>query len=198
MIHTLNISLAQGYTAEGPWEVTMEFDEKTDFYDLANAILKAVGFDNDHMWMFYTGRTFNSSPVRKFDPEEDYDEEEEDDEDITEEELKEIEEQRIADELMQKKLEKQMAAFGFPGFKSDKNNDFTGKDTLATIFPLPDKMNLYFYFDFGDDWKFKVARPARIKPFEAVENVPYPRVIAEKGEKPLQYGADEEYDDDDE
>lgn len=64
---------------------------------------------------------------------------------------------------------------------------------IRDIFPLPPKHQLYYLFDYGDYWIFKISC-SRKKPRQPVDGIEYPRVVDESGEKPLQY----EYDDDDE
>jgi hypothetical protein len=57
---------------------------------------------------------------------------------------------------------------------------------LSSLFPLPKRRNLYYHFDFGDDWKFKIARASRTM-HEPVRGVKYPRLIHETGTRPIQY-----------
>jgi hypothetical protein len=78
-------------------------------------------------------------------------------------------------------------------------DDENGKiyDTrICDIFPLPPKTQLFYLFDFGDSWIFKVGK-SRKKPHAPVDGVQYPRVVNETGQKPVQYEYDDEYDDDD-
>jgi len=58
------------------------------------------------------------------------------------------------------------------------------KITLADIFPVPKGRHFFYWFDFGDDWKFKIALK---KKGEKAPKVEYPRVIAETGPAPVQY-----------
>jgi hypothetical protein len=58
--------------------------------------------------------------------------------------------------------------------------------TLAEIFPPPPDRSLFYWFDFGDDWQFRITRT------RAASQVPgarrkYPRLIATRGEQPEQY-----------
>ncbi len=63
------------------------------------------------------------------------------------------------------------------------------KVTLADVFPLAKGQYLYYWFDFGDDWKFQISAKGE----QAVQpGIKYPRVIAEKGPKPIQYPEFEE------
>lgn len=61
--------------------------------------------------------------------------------------------------------------------------------TLDRVFPLPKGQKLFYWFDFGDDWKFEITLKASK---EKAPRVKYPRVIAEKGPKPEQYPQIEE------
>ena len=64
--------------------------------------------------------------------------------------------------------------------------------TMRQMFPLPAKQSLYYLFDWGDEWVFKVS-PTRKRPHEPVKRVTYPRMESESGTKPVQYpGLDDE------
>ena len=58
--------------------------------------------------------------------------------------------------------------------------------TISSVFPLPEKKNLYYLFDYGDHWLFKIARSrnAVVKPTPTVK---YPRLLRESGTRPQQY-----------
>lgn len=58
---------------------------------------------------------------------------------------------------------------------------------LEEIYPLPKDIKLYYIFDYGDYWTFRIVK-TRKKPKEKEANVEYPRVIKEVGENPSQYG----------
>ncbi|NQT41022.1 MAG: hypothetical protein HQ581_26255 [Planctomycetes bacterium] len=58
--------------------------------------------------------------------------------------------------------------------------------TLEALFPLPPKKSLFYLFDFGDEWLFKVTR-SRKQPRDPREGVDYPIVVKEAGTKPEQY-----------
>ena len=55
---------------------------------------------------------------------------------------------------------------------------------LEQIFPMPKGQKLYYWFDFGDDWKFEIALKGSK---EKTPKVKYPIIVAEIGEKPEQY-----------
>ena len=57
---------------------------------------------------------------------------------------------------------------------------------LDQIYPLPKGLKLFYHFDFGDDWYFKIIR-TRKKPFESQKGVKYPRIIEKTGSNPKQY-----------
>jgi hypothetical protein len=58
--------------------------------------------------------------------------------------------------------------------------------TLAEIFPLPEGQRLFYWFDFGDDWKFSVGR-TRAAPQIPETGKKYPRLIGTRGDPPEQY-----------
>ncbi|TFH88880.1 IS1096 element passenger TnpR family protein [Vibrio ouci] len=57
---------------------------------------------------------------------------------------------------------------------------------LYGLFPLPKGKKLFYWFDFGDDWKFQVSK-SRSKPKPFVDGAEYPKVVKEVGVKPEQY-----------
>ena len=59
-----------------------------------------------------------------------------------------------------------------------------GGITLAQVFPLPEGQKLFYWFDFGDDWKFEIILKGAK---EKESGVKYPHLIGEKGSKPEQY-----------
>lgn len=63
------------------------------------------------------------------------------------------------------------------------------KITLDRVFPLPKGQKLFYWFDFGDDWKFEITLKGTK---EKTPGVTYPQLIAEKGPKPEQYPQVEE------
>ena len=58
--------------------------------------------------------------------------------------------------------------------------------TLESLYPLPKARKLYYMFDYGDSWLFKITK-SRKKPHDPVTDIHYPRIIKEVGEKPVQY-----------
>lgn len=73
----------------------------------------------------------------------------------------------------------------------DDENGGVYETKLSSLFPLPKRRNLYYHFDFGDDWKFRIARASRTM-HEPVQGVKYPRLIHETGTRPIQYPAMDE------
>lgn len=62
---------------------------------------------------------------------------------------------------------------------------------LADIFPLEKHKKLYYEYDAGASWRFQITKKGREKNAQA--GVAYPRVIAQEGVKPLEYGPDEDF-----
>ena len=56
---------------------------------------------------------------------------------------------------------------------------------LRRIWPLPKGMKLFYWFDFGDDWKFQINKARAVKSPE--KRVRYPRVVRRIGPNPEQY-----------
>jgi len=71
-------------------------------------------------------------------------------------------------------------------FDSEDAFDAYANISLEKVFPLPSKCRLFYHFDFGDDWYFKIKK-SRKKPFEPTPGVKYPRVIERIGPNPEQY-----------
>jgi hypothetical protein len=63
--------------------------------------------------------------------------------------------------------------------------DVEGLDiNLKKIYPMKGS-NLYYHFDFGDSWIFKIKKGKKKKYVE--KGITYPRVIESEGENPEQY-----------
>jgi hypothetical protein len=68
-----------------------------------------------------------------------------------------------------------------------EHEDGTLQDTtLAELFPLPPDRKLFYWFDFGDDWKFSIGR-ARAAPQVAGKSRKYPRLVGIRGDTLVQY-----------
>jgi hypothetical protein len=63
------------------------------------------------------------------------------------------------------------------------------KITLDQVLPPPKGHKLFYWFDFGDDWKFEITLKGTK---EKAPGMKYPQLIAEKGPKPEQYPQVEE------
>ena len=63
--------------------------------------------------------------------------------------------------------------------------------TLESIYPLEKGRKLYYMFDYGDSWLFKITK-TRNSPQKPKQGINYPRVVSEAGNKPEQYPAWEE------
>lgn len=72
------------------------------------------------------------------------------------------------------------------------NDDVLDRE-LKSIFPLAKNKKLFYYYDC---WRFLITKKGKAKP--ATVGQEYPRIILEEGIKPLEYGPDEEEDEDEE
>jgi hypothetical protein len=72
----------------------------------------------------------------------------------------------------------------------DENGGIYGT-SLESLYPLGKGRNLYYLFDFGDHWLFKVTK-CRTRPFAPVKGCQYPRVLSFNGTTPVQYPLTEE------
>ena len=60
--------------------------------------------------------------------------------------------------------------------------------TVEDLYPLPDGRHLYYLFDYGDHWLFKITKLKKGNQ-EPDPHVTYPRLIHETGKRPEQYPA---------
>jgi hypothetical protein len=58
--------------------------------------------------------------------------------------------------------------------------------SLDEIYPLEKGLKLYYLFDFGDSWTFKISKSRR-KPKPPEDGVTYPVVTERIGKNPVQY-----------
>ncbi|PAJ70877.1 hypothetical protein CJF42_25950 [Pseudoalteromonas sp. NBT06-2] len=63
MIETLKIKLLDGMHANTDWECMLEIPVDHSLDELHQAILNAVGFENDHLFEFAIGNTYYSRSV---------------------------------------------------------------------------------------------------------------------------------------
>ena len=68
----------------------------------------------------------------------------------------------------------------------DDENEMVFDITLEELYPLEKKNKLFYLFDYGDSWTFKLTK-SRKKPQAPVHGIEYPRLIEEAGVKPFQY-----------
>ena len=63
--------------------------------------------------------------------------------------------------------------------------------TLESLYPLEKGRKLFYMFDYGDSWLFKISR-SRKRPYDAQPNIEYPRLLKVVGKTPVQYPTWEE------
>ncbi|HRA89157.1 MAG TPA: hypothetical protein PK992_13830 [Planctomycetaceae bacterium] len=68
----------------------------------------------------------------------------------------------------------------------DDENGELYSTAIESIFPLEPKKSLYYLFDYGDSWYFKITKTQK-RIHEPKEKVKYPRIVSETGTKPIQY-----------
>ncbi len=73
----------------------------------------------------------------------------------------------------------------------DAENERIYSTTLESLYPLEKGKKLYYMFDYGDSWLFKITKN-RKKPQEPKRGEKYPRIVGEVGKKPEQYPVWEE------
>jgi hypothetical protein len=59
-VYSLKVKLSGGMSSEDAWTVKFEALDSMTLSDLHQAILRFVGFQNDHLYDFYSGRTWSS------------------------------------------------------------------------------------------------------------------------------------------
>ncbi len=75
----------------------------------------------------------------------------------------------------------------------EANSNNYSKIALDQVYPLPKGCQLFYHFDFGDDWYFKIKK-SRKKPRDPEPDVQYPQIVKSIGPNPSQYGSWEEED----
>jgi hypothetical protein len=68
----------------------------------------------------------------------------------------------------------------------DDDNGEVYDTTLKSVYPLGKGKKLYYLFDYGDNWLFKITKSRR-RPLEPVKGVRYPRLVGVVGTTPIQY-----------
>lgn len=64
------------------------------------------------------------------------------------------------------------------------------KMKLSEVYPAPKNKKLFYLFDFGASWYFRISKPGKEKKPQA--GVTYPRLVSETGVKPTQYEDDDD------
>jgi hypothetical protein len=72
----------------------------------------------------------------------------------------------------------------------ERDDGSLDETTLAELFPLPQDQKLFYWFDFGDDWIFRIGR-TRTAPQVADKSRRYPRLVGTRGDTPVQYPSSE-------
>ena len=68
----------------------------------------------------------------------------------------------------------------------DDENEKIYETTLENLYPLEKNRKLFYLFDYGDSWLFKITK-SRKKPHNPEKGKKYPRIIEVKGKTPEQY-----------
>ena len=68
----------------------------------------------------------------------------------------------------------------------DDENEQIYNVTLESLYPLKKGKKLYYMFDYGDSWLFKISK-SRKNPQQQKKGMRYPRLVNEVGKKPEQY-----------
>jgi hypothetical protein len=68
----------------------------------------------------------------------------------------------------------------------DDENEKIYDTTLESLYPLEKNRKLFYLFDYGDSWLFKVSK-SRKKPHDPEKGKQYPRIVEVKGKAPEQY-----------
>jgi hypothetical protein len=134
MIWLFKVELLFGAYANDDWEGEIEIEPSATLEDLHFAIIRAVNFDNDHLYEFYISRTERSRDRLRF----------------------------------------------------DEENGEIYNITLGRLYPLEKGRKLFYMFDYGDHWLFKITK-SRKQPYDAKQDTNYPRLIKSVGKKPEQY-----------
>jgi len=68
----------------------------------------------------------------------------------------------------------------------DEENEEIYNRTLESLYPLKKGMKLFYLFDYGDNWLFRITK-SRKKPCNPIEGLMYPRLLKSIGTIPEQY-----------
>lgn len=68
----------------------------------------------------------------------------------------------------------------------DDENEGLWEYSVGDLFPLPNHKKLFYLFDYGDSWYFRITK-SRKKSKQKEAGLNYPRVVDEVGKNPEQY-----------
>jgi hypothetical protein len=68
----------------------------------------------------------------------------------------------------------------------DNENQGLWENSVGDLFPLPKHKKLFYLFDYGDSWYFRITR-TRKKEKQKQAGVTYPRIVEKVGNNPEQY-----------
>ncbi len=68
----------------------------------------------------------------------------------------------------------------------DDDNGEIYNRTIESLYPLEKGMKLFYMFDYGDHWLFRISK-SRKKPKEKQSGHKYPTLVSVKGKAPEQY-----------
>ena len=68
----------------------------------------------------------------------------------------------------------------------DEDNGEIYNRTIDSLYPLEKGRKLFYMFDYGDHWLFKITK-SRKKPQEQKPGQKYPKLVSVKGKAPEQY-----------
>ncbi len=68
----------------------------------------------------------------------------------------------------------------------DDENQGLWECSVGDLFPLPKHKKLFYLFDYGDSWYFRITK-SRKKPMQKEAGASYPRVVESVGKNPEQY-----------
>lgn len=179
MIYTLRVECVRGAHIEGECVRVIEINENASPDDLHLAIQKAVDFDDDHLYEFFVGRSARDLRFTLLEPKR----------------AAQIpglspEIARVMDLFMSRGPRDQTRAF-------QEADEWAGRIAgiadlkLKHLWPLPERMKLFYLFDWGDDWRFQIKKGRHAKPPQP--KTKYPRVIEQHGPNPKQYGDIDEF-----
>jgi len=174
VVYTLTATCVGGAHLETECVRVLEISDDQTLLELHYAILDAIQFDDDHMHEFYVARTERSRPRFSLtDPEGNYE---------------------YVPEVMRRKRSFDRR-FGIPSRPVEAKVEAAAAwamrlvemegPPLNRVFPLPERLKLFFWFDFGDDWKFEIKKDRSTHP--PAPKTRYPRVVQRVGPNPKQY-----------